>query len=54
MSTLMPEVNNGRYEICLTPTIICESAGRQAEDAMIYRDVNFGLLRGKQDVSSKV
>ncbi|OPY57022.1 MAG: putative endonuclease 4 [Pelotomaculum sp. PtaU1.Bin035] len=23
----------------LTPTIICESAGRQAEDAMIYRDI---------------
>lgn len=32
----------------LTPTIICESAGRQAEDAIIYRDIYLGLLgRGK-------
>lgn len=32
----------------LTPTIICESAGRQAEDAMIYRDIYLGMLgRGK-------
>ncbi len=29
----------------LTPTIICESAGRQAEDAMIYRDIYLGMLR---------
>jgi deoxyribonuclease-4 len=31
----------------LTPTIICESAGRQAEDVMIYRDIYNDLLRGK-------
>ncbi len=32
----------------LTPTVICESAGRQAEDAVIYRDIYLGLLgRGK-------
>ncbi len=31
----------------LTPTIICESAGRQAEDAMIFRDIYLKLL-GKQ------
>lgn len=31
----------------LTPTIICESAGRQAEDAMIYRDIYYELLAGK-------
>jgi deoxyribonuclease-4 len=29
-----------------TPTIICESAGRQAEDAMLYRDIYLGLHRG--------
>jgi len=29
----------------LTPTIICESAGRQAEDAMIYRDIYREMLR---------
>ncbi|MDD3653436.1 MAG: TIM barrel protein [Desulfotomaculaceae bacterium] len=28
----------------LTPTIICESAGRQAEDACAYRDIYFQLL----------
>ncbi|MDD4169202.1 MAG: TIM barrel protein [Desulfotomaculaceae bacterium] len=28
----------------LTPTIICESAGRQAEDACTYRDIYFELL----------
>jgi len=28
----------------LTPTIICESDERQAEDAMIYRDIYFRLL----------
>ena len=32
----------------LTPTIICESAGRQAEDAMLYRDVYLKLLQGRQ------
>ncbi|NLI12087.1 TIM barrel protein [Pelotomaculum propionicicum] len=32
----------------LTPTVICESAGRQAEDAMIYRDIYLGIMgRGK-------
>lgn len=30
----------------LTPTVICESAGRQAEDAMIYRDIYYQLLHG--------
>jgi len=28
----------------LTPTVICESAGCQAEDAMIYRDIYYKLL----------
>ncbi len=31
----------------LSATIICESAGRQAEDAIIYRDIYYELLRGK-------
>jgi deoxyribonuclease-4 len=31
----------------LTPTIICESAGRQAEDALIYRDIYYGYLQIK-------
>lgn len=30
----------------LTPTVICESAGRQAEDAIIYRNIYLGLLGG--------
>jgi deoxyribonuclease IV len=28
----------------LTPTIICESAGSQAEDAILYRDLYYGFL----------
>lgn len=28
----------------LTPTIICESAGTQAEDAIFYRDLYNGFL----------
>lgn len=31
----------------LTPTIICESSGRQAEDAVIYRDIYLQLRREK-------
>jgi len=34
----------------LTPTIICESAGRQAEDAIIYRDIYMRLKDGKEKV----
>ncbi|MDD4335034.1 MAG: TIM barrel protein [Desulfotomaculaceae bacterium] len=30
----------------LTPTIICESAGRQAEDVMLYRDIYLQHLAG--------
>lgn len=30
----------------LTPTVICESAGRQAEDAMIFREIYLKLLHG--------
>lgn len=32
----------------LTPTVICESAGRQAEDAMIFRDIYLKLLNGQE------
>ncbi|BAF59123.1 endonuclease IV [Pelotomaculum thermopropionicum SI] len=31
----------------LTPTVICESAGRQAEDAMVYRDIYLKVKGGK-------
>lgn len=31
----------------LTPTVICESAGRQAEDAIIYRDIYMRLRENK-------
>jgi deoxyribonuclease-4 len=31
----------------LTPTVICESAGRQAEDAIIYRDIYHRLREEK-------
>lgn len=34
----------------LTPTVICESAGRQAEDALIYRDIYMKLKSGKEKV----
>ncbi|TEB11003.1 putative endonuclease 4 [Pelotomaculum sp. FP] len=32
----------------LTPTIICESAGRQAEDAIVYRDIYYRLKEEKK------
>ena len=34
----------------LTPTIICESAGRQAEDAIVYRDIYNRLKEEKKKV----
>ncbi|MDD4239534.1 MAG: TIM barrel protein [Desulfotomaculaceae bacterium] len=34
----------------LTPTVICESAGRQAEDAMVYRDIYHRLREEKKKV----
>lgn len=42
----------------LTPTVICESDGRQAEDVIIYRDIYLEILKGvgrraKMDVRSE-
>lgn len=35
-------------ELNLTPTVICESDGRQAEDAMIFRDIYLEFLNSQK------